>query len=270
MTELAARERIILAIDTSDEIEAQRLAIVAKEAGARFVKLGLELQTATSWRYCSELAAEYDLGWVADAKLDDISNTVEKAVYNISEKEHPPFGITMHVKSGLDSMRKAQAAAGNIIMFGVTELTSIPETETEMRYGVTRHAVMAQMEEYGVTVADFSAVPDELLKSMYTTSRLELVKRLAEEAVEGTLKGVVVSPKEVGAIKSDPYTAGLFAMIPGVRSASAESHDQSNVGTPAAAIRSGADLLVIGRQITEAADPAYAYEELVAEIEEEL
>ena len=56
-------------------------------------------------------------------------------------------------------------------------------------------------------------------------------------------------------------------MIPGTRSASAEHADQARVGTPAGAIRDGADLLVIGRQITQAEDPAQAFEELVIEIQ---
>ncbi len=80
MPEPGMEERIILAVDTSAREEAARLVGIAQEAGARYVKLGLELFSATSWQYCSEIAAEYDLDWVADAKLDDIPNTVVGAV----------------------------------------------------------------------------------------------------------------------------------------------------------------------------------------------
>jgi len=234
MAELPARERIILAIDTSREEDAEKLAKVAQEAGARFVKLGLELSSATSWRYCSDLAAAHKLDWVADAKLDDIPNTVVGAVKNISALAHPPFGITMHTTSGIEAMRAAQKEAGPIKMLGVTVLTSIKEDEVQNLYHVpVRQKVM----------------------------------ELSRDAVTAGVQGVVSSPLEVGMIKNDPETSTLFAMIPSTRSASADVQDQARVGTPAAAIQDGADLLVIGRQITQAENPALAYEQLVAEIE---
>lgn len=235
MAELPARERIILAIDTSREEDAERLATVAQEAGARFVKLGLELSSATSWRYCSELAASHGLDWVADAKLDDIPNTVVGAVKNIKALEHKPFGITMHTTAGIEAMRTAQEEAEEIKMLGVTVLTSISDEECE--------------------------------RILFGAPARQKVMDLAEAASSAGLKGVVSSPKEVGMIKSNEATRGLFAMIPGTRSADAEVQDQARVGTPAAAIKDGADLLVIGRQITQAEDPAQAYEALVAEIE---
>ena len=234
IAELPARERIILAVDTSYKTEAERLMGIAKEAGARFVKLGLELSSATSWRYCSELATKYDLDWVADAKLDDIPNTVAGAVNNIVSLDHPPFGITMHTTAGKDSMRLAQDEAGEIKMLGVTVLTSIDDSEVWDIYG---------------------------------NSPNETVHRLALNAYIAGLKGIVCSPLEVGAIKADKDLKDLFAMIPGTRSLSADKQDQSRVVTPADAIRDGADLLVIGRQITKASNPAEAYESIVAEIE---
>lgn len=233
MAELPARERIILAIDTSREADAERLARVAKEAGARFVKLGLELSSATSWRYCSELAASNGLDWVADAKLHDIPKTVVGTVKNITSQEHKPFGITMHTTAGREAMRAAQETAGEVKMLGVTILTSITEEEAQSTYRVP--------------------VSQKVLE-------------LATDAAEAGVAGVVASPKEVGMIKNNEATRGLFAMIPGTRSATAEVQDQARVGTPATAIQDGADLLVIGRQITQAEDPAQAYEALVAEI----
>jgi orotidine-5'-phosphate decarboxylase len=151
MAELPARERIILAIDTSREEDAERLATVAQEAGARFVKLGLELSSATSWRYCSELAAAHNLDWVADAKLDDIPNTVVGAVKNIKGLEHPPFGITMHTTAGSEAMRLAQEEAEAIKMLGVTVLTSIkakPEEGEEFSEGERMfHVPVTQAED---------------------------------------------------------------------------------------------------------------------------
>jgi orotidine-5'-phosphate decarboxylase len=233
MSGLSARERIILAIDTSRREEAEMLAATAEQAGARFVKMGLELSSAESWLYCSQLAARHGLEWVADAKLDDIPHTVVGAIRNISGLAHPPFGITMHTTAGMEAMRAAQEAAGPIKMLGVTVLTSLKDDEAQRLYGVpARQKVMA----------------------------------LARDAAAAGLAGIVSSPLEVGMIKSDPQTQNLFAMIPGTRSASAAPGDQARVGTPIAAIKDGADLLVIGRQITHAENPALAYEALVAEI----
>lgn len=233
----AARERIILAIDTSSKDDAERLARIAREAGARSVKLGLELSSATSWAYCSDLASRNELAWVADAKLDDISNTVAGAVRNIGSLEYPPFAITMHTTAGREAMHAAQQEAEAIMMLGVTVLTSIKDAEAIQLFGRRTDIV---------------------------------VPELARAAMAAGLKGVVASPLEVGAIKQDPATSGLFAMIPGVRSVSADKQDQNRVSTPEAAIRAGADLLVIGRQITQADDPAAAYEAVVIEVERAL
>lgn len=234
--ELSSQERIILAIDASREDDARSLAALAKESGARFVKLGLELSSATSWRFCSELAAENELDWVADAKLDDIPNTVAATVRNIATLPLPPFGITMHTTAGKEAMEAAQEEAGNIKMLGVTVLTSIK---------------------------------DEEVRNIYKTeSARGKVFELATDAAMAGLKGVVCSPLEVGSIKKYAGTKDLFAMIPGARSAGAESQDQARTATPGQAIKNGADLLVIGRQITKAEDPAAAFELLVEEIEE--
>lgn len=233
MSGLPARERIILAIDTSRREDAERFARIAEQAGARFIKMGLELSSAESWLYCSRLAARHGLGWVADAKLNDIPATVVGAVRNICRFEHPPFGITMHTTAGMEALRAAQEEAGPVKMLGVTVLTSIKDDEAQRLYGMPAR---------------------------------QKVIELARDAAAAGLAGIVSSPLEVGMIKRNPQTQHLFAMIPGTRSASAAPGDQARVGTPATAIQDGADLLVIGRQITQAENPARAFESLVAEI----
>ncbi|MGD1012354.1 MAG: orotidine-5'-phosphate decarboxylase [Acidimicrobiales bacterium] len=245
MAGLLARDRIILAVDVSVEEDAERLVAIARQAGARFVKFGLEMSSAFSWRYCAKLAASNGLDWIADAKLDDIPRTVAAAVANIRRLDHPPFGITMHTTSGAEAMRLAQHEAGDIKMLGVTVLTSIGGTASE---------------------SDGLSEGERLF---HVPVRQEVME-LAREAVRAGMAGVVCSPLEVGMVKADPETRGLFAMIPGSRSAHVDAGDQARVGTPATAIREGADLLVIGRQITQSEDPLRAYEDLVSEIEDAL
>lgn len=242
--ELTAREQIILSIDATREEDAERLAGIAQDAGARFVKLGLELVYAPGLGpdYCEDLAARHNLDWVADAKLKDIGNTVEGAVGNLVDRDHPPFGITMHTDSSMAAMEKAQQRAGDTLMLGVTVLTDIAPEEVKDRFA-----------------------PDSEDKPVVVRNRLVLAR--ARDAARAGLKGFVSSPNEVLVVKTDDQTRDLFAMIPSTRSAGVDSHDQANVGTPTAAIRDGADLLVIGRQITKAENPSEAYEALVAEIE---
>lgn len=234
---LPAAERFILAVDTSEVNRAEQLMTVAKEAGARFVKLGLELQTATSWSFCSQLAAEYDIDWVADAKLDDIPNTVAGAVKNITALAHPPVGITIHANSGVDAMRAAQEIASeeDVTMLAVTHLTSIDQDETKQTYGMGRE---------------------------------RLVYRRMRDACNAGVGGFVCSPRELEPVVSKyEEFRQMFGMIPGTRSAGAEAHDQANPTTPYAAIENGADLLVIGRQITGAENPAEAAEQVIGEID---
>lgn len=231
--ELPAAERIVLAIDTPYEEEADRLARIAQEAGARFVKFGLELSTATSWRTCADIAAWHDLEWIADAKFDDIPNTVAGAIRAMRKLRHPPFAITMHTTADIKAMYAAQMEAEETKLFGVTILTSI-DTSAAQRI-------------YRVPVA-------------------QKVLELAYDASDAGIAGIVCSPLEVGMIKADP-SLDLLTLVPGSRSAAAEQADQSRTATPAATIAAGADLLVVGRQISRALNPLRAFNAVVTEIE---
>ncbi len=232
------RERLVLAVDTSDEHEAVRLVNLATDSGARVVKFGLELASLMGWQGCAQLAEDHNLSWIADAKYHDISNTVVNAISNLVERTaKPPLGITVHAQAGIETLRLAQESAGGGIVFGVTLLTDIPSSETMYRFGL---------------------------------NRLELVSKLALEVAAAGLKGIVTSPREVVSIRSNSTTSQLVTLVPGARSLNTANHDQVNYDTPANAIRNGADLLVIGRQISRADNPAVAYESLVREIEADL
>jgi orotidine-5'-phosphate decarboxylase len=132
-------------------------------------------------------------------------------------------------------MADAQTAAGDIVIFGVTVLTSLSDEESR--------------EIYGAPVA-------------------KKVIELAEAAAEAGLAGLVASPLEVKQLKSNSQTKSLITLIPGSRSKDAKISDQARVATPADTIADGADLLVIGREITQAGDPAAAYAKIISDIEE--
>jgi len=238
--DLPPEARVILAIDASTLRQADVLLDVAKEAGAQFVKLGLELSSAIGWAACSEMTRAYNIDWIADAKIDDIPNTTKGIMNNLAKLKHPPVGVTIHAKSGAESMIAAQdiaQQAGGITMMAVTHLTSIDEQETQATYGMSASG---------------------------------LVLNLARNSIRSGVLGLVCSPKELAVVKADIETQHSITMIPGIRPAGMDKGDQSRVMTPGEAITLGADLLVIGRPISQADDPAAAYESIVAEISESL
>ena len=250
--ELSAAQRVVLAVDTSDLGRARELAGVASDAGASIIKQGLELSSApgSSWEFASQNAADADLDWVADTKGDDISATIKGFMSNIVALDHPPVAITMQTHAGVDSMREAQelAAEHGIVMLGVTELTSIKEEELRRQFGF----VMARL-----GLGELTDDVQDVRKAM-----------VHMRATEAATAGLVASAKElIDPIKSDPNIAGMFTMIPGTRSPGADTHDQHNVATPEAAIANGADLLVIGREITGSDDPAASFQNVVAGIQ---
>ncbi len=99
----------------------------------------------------------------------------------------------------------------------------------------------------------------------YTCPASELVATRAQQAMAAGVEGLVCSPLEVAAVRA---IAGPDAVLvtPGVRSAGAAAGDQKRVATPAEAVRNGADYLVIGRQVTRAADPAAEAARILEEI----
>lgn len=252
--ELTAAQRAVLAIDTSNIGRAMDLAKVAREAGASIIKQGLELASApeSSWEFCSENAAEAGLDWVADAKIHDIPATTEGIVRNLVKLEHPPVAITIHTLSGHESMYAAREIAQEtgLVMLGVTELTSKKEVELRGTYGFI-------LEAFGV-----EEIPEEVnLRQLF-------VHALGRSAYRAGLGGLVASANELrNPIKTDPLLADKLTMIPGTRSKGKDTHDQQNVTTPQQAIADGADLLVIGRQVTGSEDPPAAFAEVTTEIQ---
>jgi orotidine-5'-phosphate decarboxylase len=107
--------------------------------------------------------------------------------------------------------------------------------------------------------------PEDLADLGYTCPASELVATRARQAKEARVDGIVCSPLEVAAVRQITGP-GAILVTPGVRSAGTAKGDQKRVATPAEAVRNGADYLVIGRQITRAADPAAEAARVLEEI----
>ena len=221
----------IVALDVPTASEALAL---ASELGdtCRFYKVGSELFVAEGpnvVRALRELGADVFL----DLKFHDIPNTVAGAVRSAAA-----LGVrllTVHASGGAAMLRAAQDAAGDRCgVLGVTVLTSFDAAGLASAWG-----------REPVTIAD------EVL-------------RLASGARAAGLHGVVCSGAEAAAIaEAHP---GLALLVPGIRLAGGDAHDQHRVVTPAAAQASGARYIVLGRAVTAAADRRAAMAQVLGEL----
>jgi orotidine-5'-phosphate decarboxylase len=218
---------IFVAIDTPDLERAARIAdAVREDAGG--VKLGLEFFSANGPAGVLRIA-QLGLPIFLDLKLHDIPTTVAKAVIALAPLE--PAILTVHASGGQEMLEAAKAAAPTRTkVVAVTVLTSFDAND---------------LEQTGI-----SSPP------------AEQVARLARLAYAAGLNGIVCSGMEVA--EATARWPGGFFVVPGVRPAGADVADQKRVVTPLQALDDGASVLVIGRPITGAPDPAQAIREINA------
>jgi orotidine-5'-phosphate decarboxylase len=218
---------IYVAIDTPDLDRALDLTKnVRKLAGG--IKLGLEFFSANGPAGVQRIA-RVGLPIFLDLKLHDIPNTVAKAIQALSPLE--PAVLTVHAAGGRAMLEDAKAAAPAATrIVAVTVLTSLDKSD---------------LEDTGVA-----------------GSPKDQVERLARLARASGLDGIVCSGAEVGAAHK-AWPKGFF-VVPGVRPAGSGLGDQKRVVTPRAALDAGASILVIGRPVTGAADPAEALRAIAA------
>jgi orotidine-5'-phosphate decarboxylase len=196
------------------------------------VKVGLELFTSvgiSGVRQICQSAPECEL--FLDLKLHDIPNTVAGAARSVAELR--PDLLTVHALGGPDMIAAACEALPDTAITAVTILTSMSEADL-VRVGVAGPA-------------------------------REAVLRLAGVAVEAGARALVCSPQEVADVRR-LVPSDVRLVTPGVRPAGSPKGDQARVATPQEAMTSGADLLVIGRPITEAPDRAAAAAAIVADL----
>ncbi len=219
--------RIYVALDTPHLDQAKALArAVAPIAGG--LKLGLEFFCRNGRDGVLELA-DFGLPIFLDLKLHDIPNTVAKAIHALTDLT--PSVLTVHAAGGRAMMEDAKAAApAGTKVVAVTVLTSLDRDD---------------LQSLGVT--DDSA---------------QQVERLATLARDAGLDGIVCSGNELGAARR-VWRDGFF-VVPGIRPADAAFGDQKRVMTPRAALDAGASILVIGRPVTAAEDPAAALRAIAA------
>jgi len=123
-------------------------------------------------------------------------------------------------------------------------------------------AVESKLEVYAISV--LTSLRENDVLSLFGRPVVTVVLGLAHLAIEAGVKGIVCSPKELEYVSR--HKPQLTLVVPGIRSEGKSADDQGRIATPAAAIKAGADYLVVGRQITKASDPVAALEELEREI----
>jgi len=224
---------VFVAIDTPDIDRAREIALaVADHAGG--VKLGLEFCCANG-PYGVRRIAELGLPLFLDLKLHDIPNTVGKAVEALAVLA--PTVLTVHAAGGRAMLAAAKAAApATTKVVAVTVLTSLDSAD--------------------LTDAGVGGSP------------AEQVQRLTKLARESGVDGIVCSGAEVASARAAWPDA--FLVVPGVRPAGGDAADQKRVVTPCQALDDGASILVIGRPITGAPDPARALRDIVASLSKEV
>ena len=223
------RNRLIVALDLPSVSQAERLVAQIGDA-AVFYKIGYQLGYAGGIGFAQELVRAGKQVFL-DFKLHDIGNTVAKGVESVV-KLGATF-LTVHaypqtMKAALDARRGSA-----LKILAVTILTSYDDADVAAA-------------GYAGTLAD-------------------QLKRRATQARDLGIDGLVCSAEEASMLRGIVGRDTLL-VTPGIRPAGAAGGDQKRIMTPAAAIAAGADYLVVGRPVVEAADPRAAAQAIVAEI----
>ncbi|MDO8351835.1 MAG: orotidine-5'-phosphate decarboxylase [Aestuariivirga sp.] len=222
---------ICVALDTPDLDRARTLAKKLKPH-VGYMKIGMEFFYAHGSKGYEAVAAE-GLPIFLDLKLHDIPNTVAEGMRSLMRLSPSPAIINLHASGGMAMMQAAaEAVGGHAKLIAVTILTSLSNED--------------------IWAAGFNAKLD-------TGAHAAGLAKLANAA---GLDGVVCSSHDLAGIRA-ATSPEFLTIVPGIRPAEDSSHDQKRVATPKAAMAAGADILVIGRPITGAADPAAAAQKIL-------
>ncbi|RZF84420.1 orotidine-5'-phosphate decarboxylase [Pseudoalteromonas sp. CO325X] len=223
-------KKVLIALDYDDQDKALAFVKQLSPSTCR-LKVGKEMFTLFGPGFVKQLV---DLGFdvFLDLKFHDIPNTVAKAV--TAAAKLGVWMVNVHASGGVAMMEKAKAALTPFgdkapLLIAVTVLTSMDEI---------------QLKQLGID-----------------KSPQEQVLYLAKLAHQAGLDGVVCSAQEAQLLKSQ--LGSEFTLVtPGIRPAGSDAGDQKRIMTPERAVASGSDYLVIGRPITQAADPVAVLTEI--------
>jgi len=228
MNDIPRRERLIAALDVPTAAAARAYAERVGDA-VEFYKIGLELFTAGGYFELLKWLRGRGGKVFADLKLYDIPETVRRAVSNL--RDSGANFLTVHAERSI--MEAAAREKGELKILAVTVLTSFDAR----------------------SIAEMG----------YAGSVEDLVLKRSRAALESGCDGVIASGLEAPKIKA-VFGERLLVVVPGVRPAGAAAQDQKRVVDVAQAFANGADYIVVGRPIRDAADPRAAAEAIQATV----
>jgi orotidine-5'-phosphate decarboxylase len=255
--------RLIAALDVPERAAADAL-VARLDHAASWLKIGLEL-------FCAEgpaLVRDYTAGGhrvMLDLKLHDIPATVRRATARAAALGAEL--LTVHAGGGRAML---QAAVEGTVLPNSQTQTAPDAVSATTNAGFPQGTVFPNSQTRGRTrilaVTVLTSMDDRDLAEIGCAGTAEeLVLRRAQLAIEAGCDGVVASPHEAARLRT-LAPDGFLIVTPGVRPAGADAGDQKRVMTAAEARRAGADLVVVGRPIRDAADPAAAARALAAEL----
>lgn len=227
---MTSRAPIAVALDAPDlDTAAEWAALVTPHVST--LKIGLELYLRYGPEVVASVRGARGVDVFLDLKLHDIPATVAGAARGVAKLR--PDLLSVHAAAGPTAIKAAVQALPETNIVGVTVLTSLDD---------------ADLVDIGLAgpVADAA-------------------RRLANLAVNAGARGLVCSPREVAAVRAE-VGPDITLITPGIRPVGQANDDQARVATPQQALRDGADLLVIGRPITTAADPGAAAAAVAADL----
>ena len=232
MTMPMPNDRLIVALDLPDAVRGLEMAEQLGES-VSFYKIGLGMLTGGGLALANELRAEHGKRIFLDLKLFDIGATVEAAVRGLARFEID--FLTVHGDPNVVRAAVQGAAGSGVKILAVTVLTSVDRADL-----------------------DAALIRPGPLD--------EIVAERAARALEAGADGLIASPREAARIRALPQAQGRLIVTPGIRPAGAASGDQKRIATPAQAIEAGADHIVVGRPIWQAADPREAARQVLREL----
>ena len=228
---LDARDRLIVALDLPS-VEAAQAMVAQLGDAVTFYKIGYQLAFAGGMDFAQRLIVAGKQVFV-DLKLHDIGNTVQKGVESVAT-----IGasfVTVHAYPQTMKAAVAGKRGVKLKILAVTVLTSYDD--------------------------------NDLATAGYRLKVAELAAERARQARDAGIDGLVCSAEEAAALRKI-IGERMVLVTPGIRPAGSAAGDQKRIMTPAKAIAAGADYLVVGRPVVEAADPKAAAQAIVAEIQQ--
>ncbi|MFG5380958.1 orotidine-5'-phosphate decarboxylase [Yoonia sp. R2-816] len=225
-------DRLIVAMDVPNVLAGLDLAEALGDK-VSFYKIGLGMLTGGGLALANELKQDHGKRIFLDMKFFDIGATVEAAVRGVAQFDLD--FLTVHGDPHVVRAAREGAGGSDMKILAVTILTSLDR---------------ADLDASCIKAGDVA----------------DLVQERAGIALSNGADGVICSPQEAGLVRALPEADGKLIVTPGVRPAGADLGDQKRVMTPAQAIAAGADHVVVGRPVWQAADPRAAANDILAEL----